>query len=100
MNNQYEVFYIKPAQREYDHLDGSQKVFVDKAIARIERLGMTCGEQLKGELHGCNKLKNRNMGLRIVFQQVNRQIKIINIIAIGKRADSEVYRHAVSRLKN
>ncbi len=38
------------------------------------------------------------MGLRIIFGKAANSIEIIDIIAIGKRADNEVYNDAVRRL--
>ncbi|MCI1290182.1 MAG: addiction module toxin RelE [Lactobacillus sp.] len=94
----YQLVYFKKARQEYDNLDGSQLVFVDKGLDRIAALGMTAGQPLRGELAGCNKLKNRKMGLRIVFTQEDKKVKIIQIVAIGKRSREQVYRDAVLRL--
>lgn len=94
----FEINYWDEAKKEYQHLDGSQKVFVDKAIDRIKIRGMQAGASLHGDLHNCRKMKNKRMGLRIVFTQENNKINIISIIAIGKRSDKEVYRNAESRL--
>jgi len=38
------------------------------------------------------------MGLRIVFGQADQEIQIIQIQAIGRRADKAVYRDAAQRL--
>ncbi|BAP85648.1 toxin RelE [Paucilactobacillus hokkaidonensis JCM 18461] len=94
----FQVNYLKAASHEYKNLDGSQKIFIDKAIARIEHYGMNCGQELHGALIGYRKLKNRKMGLRIIFGKAANSIEIIDIIAIGKRADNEVYNDAVRRL--
>lgn len=100
MNKKFVVQYLKDAEKDYQKLDGSQRVFVDKAITRIEYLGLECGQSLKGDLIGYRKLKNRKMGLRIVFGQDGEKLKIINIISIGRRQDNIVYRNAVQRIKN
>lgn len=98
-NKYYDISYWKEAKKEYKHLDGTQKVFVDKALDRIKVMGMRAGAQLHGKLHNCRKLKNRKMGLRIIFTQENKKISVISIVAIGKRADEEVYQDAEVRVQ-
>ncbi|AYM02031.1 addiction module toxin RelE [Levilactobacillus yiduensis] len=94
----YQLTYLPAAWQDYQHLDGSQKVFVDKGLARIRILGMRAGQPLAGELSHCHKLKNKRLGLRIVFRQVDQQIQVIQIVAIGQRADKRVYHTAEQRL--
>jgi mRNA interferase RelE/StbE len=96
----YELQYFKSAALDYQHLDGSQKIFVDKGLTRIKKLGMLCGEPFSGPLAGYHKLKNRKMGLRIVFGAAENKIQIINIVALGKREDKKVYHQAAERLKH
>ncbi|TGD20062.1 addiction module toxin RelE [Levilactobacillus suantsaiihabitans] len=94
----YQLAYLSAAWRDYQQLDGSQKVFVDKGLDRIRLLGMRAGQPLAGELSSCRKLKNKHLGLRIVFRQVDQQIQVIQIVAIGRRADKKVYHTAEKRL--
>ncbi|MCI1466200.1 MAG: hypothetical protein LKH26_00570 [Lactobacillus sp.] len=51
---------------------------------------------------GYRKLKNRKMGLRIVFGQSERgdKIEIIDIVAVVKRSEDAVYQTATMRVKN
>jgi mRNA interferase RelE/StbE len=95
---EFELEWTEHSKNDYDLLDGSQRVFVDKGLDRIRQRGMQAGEQLHGKLAGCNKLKNRRLGLRIVFQQSSKGIQIIQIVAIGRRRDSAVYGQAGKRL--
>ena len=94
----FDVIYNDEARKEYQLLDGSQKIIVDKGINRIKTRGSQAGEQLHGELKGCYKFKNRKAGLRIVFRQLEERIEVIQIVAIGKRDKSEVYKNAIKRL--
>lgn len=55
---------------------------------------MLVGEALHGNLAACRKLKRLRLGLRIVFREVNSEVEIIEVIVIGKRSDSEVYKEA------
>ena len=95
----FNITWTQYSKSDYDNLDGSQRVFVDKALLRIRESGMDAGKPLAGELAGCNKLKHRKMGLRIVFRQVETHVQIIQIVAIGKRDSSVVYTEAEQRLK-
>ncbi|KKK33930.1 toxin RelE [Salinicoccus sediminis] len=96
----HDIIFNKFSQREYDNLDVSQKVFVTKGLKRIEEKGMGAGQPLRGELAHCRKLKNNRSGLRIVFVEVEGKIEVIEIIAIGKRSDKEVYKDAIKRLRD
>lgn len=98
MIGRYQVHYLHQAKIEYDRLDGTQKIFVDKAIVRLMIYGMNCGQPLTGNLAGYRKLKNRKMGLRIVFGQGTTGPEIIEIIAIGKRDKLAVYQQAAQRI--
>lgn len=94
----YQLIYQKKAWDEYQKLDGSQKIFVDKGLQRIKLFGMLTGQPLSDGLINCRKLKNRRMGLRIIFRQDNQKVEVIQILAIGKRSDKQVYRDAEQRL--
>ena len=81
---------------DYVQLDGSQKIFVDKAPDRIKMRGMESRQPLHSNLVKCNKLKTKKMGLRIIFREVEDTIHLIQIAALGKR-DKEKF---ISWLKN
>lgn len=100
-NDKYQLNFWEEAKVEYEKLDGSQLVFVKKGLKRIKAFGLNCGNPLHGKLEGYRKLKNRKMGLRIIFGQdpQTKNIQIIDIIAIGKRKRSEVYNDAFSRIQ-
>ena len=54
---------------------------------------------LHGELAGCKKIKWRNAGLKMVFRiREDGMVEIAEIVAIGRRNRSEVYKTAVGRL--
>jgi mRNA interferase RelE/StbE len=91
----FEPIWTEYSRNDYKELDGSQKVFVDKAIDRIRERGMEAGKPLYGLLSSCRKLKHRKMGLRVVFREVADGIEIV---AIGKREGKAVYQDAEARL--
>lgn len=81
----YSIVWTEYSKDDYEKLDGSQKVFVDKAINPIKLNGMDSGEPLRGNLAKCNKLKNKRLGLRVIFREVIGEVEIIQIVGIGKR---------------
>lgn len=95
----HKIEWTALSKQDYDSLDGSQQIFVDKAIVRIKESGMQVGKALHGSLSKCRKLKNKKMGLRIVFREANGKIEVIQIVAIGKRDKKEVYKIAENRIK-
>jgi mRNA interferase RelE/StbE len=95
----YELEWTELSAADYDGLDGSEKVVVDKGLKKIQAFGMQAGAPLRGELSACRKLKHRKMGLRIIFRESQNGIEIIQIVSIGKREDLKVYHSAELRLK-
>ena len=95
----YDVVFIEEAKKDYQALDGSQKILVRKSIAKLQAYGMEVGKPLKGELSGCRKLKHKKAGLRIVFRESEKGLEIIQVIAIGKRENQDVYHVATDRIK-
>ena len=80
-------FLNRDVEKEYQKLDGSQRRLVRIAVA------------LHGELAGCKKIKWRNAGLRMVFRiREDGTVEIAEIVAIGRRDRSEVYKTAAGRL--
>ncbi|MFJ1626417.1 type II toxin-antitoxin system RelE family toxin [Marinilactibacillus psychrotolerans] len=94
----YKVEFIEEAIQDFKKLDRSQQILIRKSILKIEKYGMQVGEALRGELAGCRKLKHKKAGLRVVFRETKNGLEIIQILAIGKRSDKEVYKSATKRL--
>lgn len=94
----YQIEWTEYSRDDYDKLDGSQKIFVDKALNRIKMYGMDAGQPLHGALAKCNKLKNKKMGLRVIFRESQGKIEVIQVVVIGKRDKKAVYKTAESRI--
>lgn len=71
-----------------------------KSDIKLENQGMLAGEALHGNLAGYRKLKHKKLGLRIVFHETVNAIEIIEVIAIGKRSDNEIYTISEKRIRN
>ena len=100
MGLSYKVELIPEAQDDFYKLDNSQRLHVKKSLIKLENQGMLAGEALHGNLSGYRKLKHKKLGLRIVFHETVNAIEIIEVIAIGKRSDNEIYTISEKRIKN
>ncbi len=96
----YQIEWTEYSKDYYEKLDGSQKVFVDKALDRIKLHGINSGEPLRGNLVGCNRLKNKRLGLRVIFRKVQNKVEVIQIVAVGKRSNKDASNTASARLRN
>ncbi|HEL1717187.1 TPA: type II toxin-antitoxin system RelE/ParE family toxin [Streptococcus suis] len=95
----FELLFLEEAKKDYDKLDNSQKIHVNKSFQKIKAVGGQAGEALRGRLKGYRKIKHRRLGLRVIFRQLEDRIEIIEIVAIGKRSDNEIYQIAESRIQ-
>lgn len=99
MGLSYRVELTPDAQSDFQRLDNSQRLHVLKSFVKLENQGMQAGEALRGSLAGYRKLKHRKLGLRVIFHETSRGIEIIEVVAIGKRSDKEIYKIAEGRVK-
>ncbi|QQP70155.1 addiction module toxin RelE [Carnobacterium sp. CS13] len=95
----HQIEWTEYSKEDYDKLDGSQNFIVNKALNRIKLRGMDAGQPLHGALAQCNKLKNKKMGLRVIFREVQGKVEVIQVVVIGKRDNEEVYTIAENRIK-
>lgn len=94
----FKIVFTESSKKDFNQLDGSQKLQIRKSLLKLEEQGMQAGQELHGKLSDCRKLKHKKLGLRVVFKQSDFGIEIIEIIVIGKRSDNEVYETAEKRL--
>lgn len=104
MERKYEIIFIEDAKADYQKLNGSEKQYVDIALAKIsyraDELGVNLTKKFNSNLTGCKKIKFKKIGIRIVFRIIGDHAEIVEIIAIGKRRKNEVYNNATRRLSN
>ncbi len=101
----FEVRLDPDAIKEYNNLDNSVTVIVNKAIdeleTRADEVGKTLGKKHFSNLTGCKEIKLRNAGIRIVFRVTNEIIdtlKVVYILAIEQRSKHNVFKIAGGRL--
>lgn len=95
----FELLFLEEAKKDYARLDNSQRLHINKSFKKLQSVGGQAGEALRGRLKGYRKIKHRRLGLRVVFRQLEDRIEIIEIVAIGKRSDNEIYQIAESRIQ-
>lgn len=102
----WEVLYLPEALEDLRKLDGSQKILVRKAIQKVKGnplpeteggYGKALGNKGGTNLSGFLKVKLRGAGLRIVYQLVRIEEKML-IIVIGAREEEKVYDVAQKRI--
>ena len=95
----FEIRLHKAAAKEYDRLDYSVILLVDKALAELEvradEIGKSFGKKRNVNLTGCKEIKLRDAGIRIVFLVAKEQVfvlQVVFVLAIDERDDDYVFR--------
>ena len=92
----YELEFKESALKEWHKLDNSIRELFKKRLA--ERLLVPRVESAKlSGMPDCYKIKLRDAGYRLVYQ-VNDNLVVIVVIAVGKRENNLVYRLAKERI--
>ncbi len=94
---EYALAFDERALKEWDALDGSVRQKFVKKLAKLVQDPHVPGSELHGDLAGFYKIKLRKDGYRLVYQVIDREI-VIFVIAVGRRADDEIYTLAVDRI--
>ena len=88
------------ALQEFCSLDGSVKKLVKKQLDKLKTyplLGEELGNKNGYDLTGYRKMYACKKQIRIVYSVVEN-VLLVNIIAIGKREEMEVYKTASERV--
>lgn len=101
----WEVIYLEEADKEYQNLNGSQRLLVDKAIEKVKSnplpqreggYGKELANKSGSNLAGLLKIKLKSSGIRIVYKLIRTETSML-IVVIGMREDDEVYQIAKKR---
>lgn len=103
----WNIEYIKEAQRDLKNLDPYNRRLILKAIEKTaerplpppDGIGKPLGNHSATKLNGYYKIKLRNLGYRVVYGLV-RENNIMKIIVISIRNDEIVYKEAERRIEN
>lgn len=103
----WEIQYLPEALDDLRRLDGSQRVQVLKAIKKVSENPLhdtergyrkPLGSRNRTNLSGFLKIKLKEAGLRVVYQLVRHEGKML-LIVVGARTDDEVYETAQRRIE-
>ena len=101
----WELSFLPEAREDLRALDGSQRIRVVKAIAKVQSnhlpsseggYGNPLGNKRLSQLSGLMKVKLKSDGIRIVYK-LERIEHAMRIVVIGVRSDDAVYREAQKR---
>lgn len=101
----WELSFLPEAREDLRALDGSQRIRVVKAIAKVQSnplpsseggYGKPLGNKRLSRLSGLMKVKLKSDGIRIVYK-LERIEHAMRIVVIGVRSDDAVYREAQKR---
>ena len=96
----YNVVLKEEADEELSKLSNRERLLVFKQLKKISNapeLGQKLGNKGGYDLSGCRKMYADKKKIRIVYTFKDEEI-IIEIIAIGKRDEMQVYKDAAQRL--
>jgi mRNA interferase RelE/StbE len=96
----YKIILKSEADDDLDELSHREKLLVFKQFKKIAsspELGKVLGNKAGYNLSGCRKVYADQKRIRIVYTILNNQI-VIEVVAIGKRDELEVYKKASERL--
>ena len=101
----WELSFLPEAREDLRALDGSQRIRVVKAIAKVQSnplpsseggYGKPLGNKRLSQLSGLMKVKLKSDCIRIVYK-LERIEHAMRIVVIGVRSDDAVYREAQKR---
>ena len=101
----WELSFLPEAREDLRALDGSQRIRVVKAIAKVQSnplpsseggYGKPLGNKRLSQLSGLMKVKLKSDGIRIVYK-LERIEHAMRIVVIGVRSDDAVYSEAQKR---
>ena len=98
----YEITFHPDAVKEYEHLDHSVALIVDKKLADLQERAEDIGKSLAGNLSGYREIKLRAAGIRIIYE-VSRESPskgTVYILVIQKRDKNQAFDAAARRSKS
>jgi len=96
----YNVVLKEEANQDLDALSHAQKILIFKQLKKLStspQLGVLLGNKAGYNLQGYRKMYADKKRLRIVYRIIEDVIEV-EVIAIGKRDDMDVYAKASERI--
>lgn len=98
----YKIILKSGADDDLEQLSHAQRILIYKQFKKLEtspQLGILLGNKSGYDLTGCRKMYADKKKLRIVYKIIDDIVEV-EVIAIGKRNDMEVYQKASERTQN
>ena len=95
----YDIVLQVEADKELNDLSNREKILVFKQLKKIStspELGQLLGNRAGYDLSDCRKMYADKKRIWIVYAVIENRV-VIEIIAIGKRDEMQVYKDAASR---
>lgn len=93
----YKLVVHEDFEAEWQKLPVTIQTQLKKKLATLLENPKIPKNQLKGDLAGFYKIKLKKAGIRLIYQVKDGEL-IILLLAVGKRADSEIYKTASKRV--
>ena len=96
----YKLELLLEAHEDLAEFSNRERILVYKQFKKIQKspeLGTLLGNKNGYDLSGCRKMYADNKKIRIVYKIVEERI-IVEVIAVGKRNEMEVYKKASKRV--
>ena len=96
----YKLLFKEGIEQDLSKLSHAQKLLVFKQFKKLEKspeLGQLLGKKAGYDLSGCRKLYVDKKKIRILYQIIHDEI-IVEVIAVGKRDNMDVYLKASERI--
>jgi len=94
----YKITYFPEVIEDFESIPNDVLDEARKYIKKLKANPYSCSLPLYGNLSTCRKIYIAKATYRIVIQIENNIAKIVEIVAVGKRENKEVYSEASSRI--
>ena len=91
----YELAFLEVSLKEWEKLDRNIKTQFKKKLEERLETPRVPSAKLRGH-EDCYKIKLRSIGYRLVYE-VNDDVLIVLVVAVGKRERNAVYKAADTR---
>ena len=98
----YKIILKSGADDDLEQLSHAQRILIYKQFKKLEtspQLGILLGNKSGYDLTGYRKMYADKKKLRIIYRIIDNIVEV-EVIAIGKRNDMEVYQKASERTQN
>ncbi|HYC94744.1 MAG TPA: type II toxin-antitoxin system RelE/ParE family toxin [Sphingomicrobium sp.] len=94
----YRLTFLRDAKKEWDKLGATiRSQFAAKLRERLQDPRVPAARL--ASLKDCYKIKLRSAAYRLVYRVIDDRL-VVQVIAVGKRERSEVYRSAAKRISD